>query len=118
MNRSAHVIAGSITSASVYAIITKSLDEEQTLKGFIFFLVAGGFMGALPDIIEPATSPNHRSFFHSIALLCAGGYLLYRFYVIKDITNQDIKIVITALCAAYGSHLVLDALTPMGLPLC
>lgn len=40
----------------------------------------------LPDQMEPATHPNHRQFFHSVA------------------------------CAAYGVHLALDATTRKSLP--
>src|ERR1051325_7138183 len=29
------------------------------------FAVVGAALGLLPDLLEPATSPNHRRFFHS-----------------------------------------------------
>ena len=37
----------------------------------------GLFFASLPDLIEPATNPNHRKFFHSLTtagLVCYGMY--------------------------------------------
>jgi hypothetical protein len=37
-------------------------------------------MSCLPDILEPATSPNHRKFFHSVVFAAAVGAGIYRTY--------------------------------------
>ena len=76
----------------------------------------GYFGGRLPDILDPPTSPNHRAFFHSLTAagitICALRGLCKR----EDVP-KEIKTAALAICAAYGSHLVMDAGTPMGLPL-
>jgi len=74
---------------------------------------AGGIVGILPDILEPATSPNHRGFFHSFAFIAI---LLWAF----GIFGVKLTLRATAFCAAtmlcYLSHLFLDSLTPRSLP--
>jgi LexA-binding, inner membrane-associated putative hydrolase len=74
----------------------------------------GGVAGVLPDLLEPATNPKHRRFFHSLscAILAAGGIheLLKR---VKDPMVR--KLIITA-ALGYGTHLGLDARTMQGLP--
>ena len=117
MNGPVHAIVGSASSSVVYLIIKNALGEEPTFWGFVGFAGAGGITGLLPDILEPATSPRHRGFFHSYALIAAAGYLAYRFFTSRDLSLQGLKVAAAALCAAYGSHLVLDAFTPAGLPL-
>lgn len=72
----------------------------------------GLFGGILPDAIEPATTPNHRAFFHSKTVLGAG--------VLVAANEADARTpAARIMCAGYAgyiSHLVLDAGTPKGLP--
>jgi len=79
---------------------------------------AGGLIGAsTPDLLEPATSYDHRSVFHSV---CAGGAVVYGAYSTmsenKLINNQFASAFIRGTAVGYGSHLVLDMTTSMGLP--
>ena len=72
-NGYAHSFAGTAVGLAV------PLMDKDTIKETPELLVAGplvgNFFGKLPDIIEPAfKNPNHRQFFHSIALLAAVGY--------------------------------------------
>ncbi len=117
MNRPQHLIVGSISAVGVYFVVKDALQEQPTMGDTLLFMGAGAFVGILPDILEPATSPWHRGIFHSSAMLCVMGYLAYRYFWAKDLTNSDISVVISVLAAAYSSHLVLDSCTPMGLPL-
>jgi len=107
--------------------------------------IAGGYAGAaLPDIFEPATSPFHRSLFHSWTFATGGAvatptgvkklktyaeqrvmhYELRRamdpangfWYVIAILFWKYVVQFVIGLIAGYASHLALDATTPMGLP--
>ena len=73
--------------------------------------VGGAIGGYLPDMLEPATSPNHREFFHSVT----AGVLLHR--VMPRNTDTPGTVLLKAIILGYFSHLTLDALTPKGLPL-
>ncbi len=84
----------------------------------------------LTDILEPAISPIHRKFFHSIAfssMVCSVGYyslrelqLLRRARAasgIKEITfTEVVNIFITSVSLSYLLHLIADGFTPKGLP--
>jgi len=146
-NRKIHTLVGAV-SGGTYAFFT-SLDQEP----FDQFLetVGGGFGGAgggrLPDIIEPALNPRHRSVAHAIVPAvaigakvvpiflsgkqqlrqCADGCRARRddatgFFekIFLWLAEKCLRLVCGAmagLASGYASHLVLDAFTPMGLPL-
>ena len=94
---------------------------ELTVKVFLYrlFLAAiGGLIGAsIPDTLEPAYNYNHRSVFHSV---CAGGAVAYIAYATMRenglVSNQYANTLLRGATIGYGSHLVLDARTPMRLP--
>jgi len=69
----------------------------------------------LPDILEPATSPNHRNFFHSVAAGTAIGVGMYK--ANRSNLPESNKELINLPGACYLSHLVLDSETEFGLPL-
>lgn len=75
---------------------------------------AGGCIGLLPDILEPATTPNHRSFFHSFSFIALAAWLAFRFC--RGLSFAA-KVVLALVALPYLSHLVLDARTKRGLPL-
>jgi membrane-bound metal-dependent hydrolase YbcI (DUF457 family) len=72
----------------------------------------GALLGLLPDMLEPASSPNHRRFFHSIAL--AAG--ITRSLCKKEVGNRSDDLLFLS-GTAYLSHLAADACTPKCLPL-
>lgn len=79
----------------------------------------GAFMGRLPDILESALHPNHRQFFHGIAvltLLSAGLLKAYRWSP-EDPFEKFLRGLMLIGGGAYLSHLICDASTPKGLPL-
>lgn len=79
--RKTHVIIGAGTGLAIDAILQYlrlplrddgSRDWSKFNWGEAIF--AGGIgavAGCLPDLLEPATDPNHRKFFHSVT--CGGG---------------------------------------------
>lgn len=77
------------------------------------------FLTKLPDVLEPAVHPNHRQFFHSVAvaaLLAAGWKALYDWQP-ESRDARFWRMVGMIGAGAYLCHLGLDALTPRSLPL-
>jgi len=111
-----HAVAGAVAGASVYLIGCWFFDKQVTLGGVVLSGLGGLASGCLPDLVEPATHPNHRGSFHSAT---AGGILGY--FDCKAMTypklSDDEKLAILVLSAGYFSHLILDALTPKSLPI-
>ncbi|HLP10630.1 MAG TPA: hypothetical protein VK177_01800 [Flavobacteriales bacterium] len=81
--------------------------------------VLGGGVGyacaTLPDILEPATNPNHRNFFHSYTTLGLTAYGAYKVHQ-STMTHQQ-KLLLNAAIVSYCSHLLADSETPNSLPL-
>lgn len=111
-----HGIISSLSALGTYLSIKHFKKEEVALEGIVGSLILGGVGGILPDLIEPATHPNHRSFFHSITLLALLGYSNVKTWQSENM-NDDHKLLISILTAGYGSHLLVDGLSKKGLPL-
>jgi membrane-bound metal-dependent hydrolase YbcI (DUF457 family) len=79
------------------------------------FAAMGATCAALPDILEPATSPNHRAHFHSLA--CGGAVTYGAFGKHTDRLHPDTAFTVQTMALSYLSHLGLDGATPKGLPL-
>lgn len=113
-NSTEHFITGGITSSLIYNATqsNKYVDIKKVLECGLL----GGLIASLPDILEPADSPHHRKFFHSISF---GLILINLINNLKN--NQNIPIetkeVLIPLAAAYGSHLIADLNTQKSLPL-
>src|SRR6266700_3269721 len=78
-NGKTHFIAGAVVGATVNVIVqstemAKDYDRPFDWREFFLCTGAGAFAGLAPDILEPATSPNHRQFFHSVI---AAGLVAY-----------------------------------------
>jgi len=86
-----------------------------TMKRCAFGVGAGALGGMLPDILEPATNPCHRKFFHSFTFGIVVTGSAVGVAVQKNI-DLDLKEAVGLLAAGYLSHLVMDAGTPAGLP--
>lgn len=114
-----HTMAG----LAVGMITFFSLEDEQFISDpavdFSVAAIAGSIGGKLPDILEPAISPNHRALFHSWPALALSLWLMHRLYKWQPKTDPERqwRKVIIALCAGYSSHLFLDSLTKKSLPL-
>lgn len=85
--------------------------------------LAAGALGALytnlPDILEPATSSNHRKVFHSVACAVAIGVGMKKAWAWKP--EEDLgrlaRFFVLVAGAGYLTHLALDATTKRSLPL-
>jgi membrane-bound metal-dependent hydrolase YbcI (DUF457 family) len=115
-----HLIAGLAVGAAVNGLIQwlECLDDQNKRFDWGEFLVctaAGGAAALLPDILEPADSPNHRKFFHSIT---AAGLVVYS--ISGRHTNgysASARKILMVLGMGYLSHLVADAGTPKSIKL-
>lgn len=74
----------------------------------------GAVVGVLPDVLEPATHPGHRALFHSVAFGTVGTMGVR--HLLERTEDPELRKLILCAAASYGSHLVLDADTPLGLP--
>ena len=115
LNRAEHAITGAFVGLATYGLHKLGKNEAPTIQGTIGSLLLGGFAGTLPDLLEPATSPNHRSFFHSAVFLIMLLNGNRKVWESQDLT-EDQKLVISVFSAAYGSHLVSDSRTAKNLP--
>ena len=112
--RATHEFAGSLTAIAVAATMPSASIVSVGASYFI-----GKNAGRIPDLLEPATSPNHRKFFHSWMALGAMSYGWKKAYDREPETDLEKFLRYVALVggAAAISHLVLDSLTPKSLPL-
>jgi len=115
-NGSTHAAVGAIAGLAVYGLVKRARNEEWTLGGAVAAVGCGAAIGISADVLEPALAPNHRGPFHSVALLTGVAYANKRALESTQITPEQ-KMATVVASAAYVSHLILDAATPMGLPL-
>ena len=109
------VLGALIALANDYAYKQKK-GQPMTFGDIIKSLIIGGLAGIAPDIIEPATNPNHRGFFHSVAMLNILAYSQDRTWQAHNLAEEQ-KQLISTLIDAYTSHLLSDSTTQKGLPL-
>ena len=115
MNKADHIIIGAFSALGIYSLFKLSKNEKITLQGAATSMAAGGLIGMAPDLIEPPTNPNHRSFFHSLGflmLLSAGNLKMWK----SNSIPEEVKEALSIMYGAYGSHLISDATTKRGLP--
>ena len=90
MNGATHrLVAGSAVCALLVAQERAATSNQPAPIHPLLGGAAAVVFTNLPDFIEPATSPNHRAFFHSItfaAHLCAG---LHRVHQWDPSSNRD-----------------------------
>lgn len=127
------MLAGAALGIVSSVVVQKKLHKTEDLEiGHIALATSMATASSrLPDILEPATSPNHRGFFHSVLFgiilgflgaelwqnlkerreerIRAGGNALHR----EEIVLGLFLIVIFA----FLLHLMMDSLTKRGLPL-
>lgn len=115
-NGPVHILVGGGLVTGLY-ILNKRLIKNEELKpeGLLGSFCLGAAGGMLADILEPATSPCHRRFFHSIVFAAIIVFGKDRFYQMMNFTDEQ-KRYFDWLIAAHFSHLALDARTAKGLP--
>ncbi len=118
MNRRTHVVMGAIAFFLYTYLLT---DPATAIDGTRLYGLAAVLAGALlPDILEPATSANHRGFFHSrgvargIAVLFGASVLLS--YGFPWLPPGPYAFPASCFFLGYLCHLLADSLTPRGLP--
>lgn len=104
----------------VVAVATWSPPEDHWSKHPFFAACVAGICGTLPDLIEPAISPHHRQFFHSVVfaagMALALGVGVYQWKPETEVGQVTRHLLLVA-GAAYLIHLAMDATTPRSLPL-
>ena len=116
MDTGKHMAIGAALGFGVYLLYKYLKNEPPSLVGTLMSLFGGAFAGLLPDLLEPATNPNHRSCFHSVALVLILIYGNYKVWENNDL-SEDQKLAVSLISTAYSSHLVADSTTTKGLPL-
>jgi inner membrane protein len=117
MNGGAHRLVAGVSIGLFMA------NEEEKTGKQSFRPVVGGLAGAaftcLPDVLEPATSPNHRQFFHSLlfAGVLVGGLVKLHKWEAESSSDKFLRGLGMIAISAYLIHLALDATTPKSLPL-
>jgi len=128
-DRKTHKTAGAVVCGGVNLALQlhKLSNSPQLPRGFcetvsrIIFLELGVFaatgwaiLGELADVLEPATNPNHRAFFHSVCF--AGAVLYWAFGEHSQKWQPDDRWAIRAAALSYVSHPCLDSGSAKGLP--
>jgi len=114
-NGKIHFIAGAVVGATVNVIVQSAemaMDYDRKFDWGEFFLStgAGAFAGLAPDILEPATSPNHRQFFHSIMAAAFVAWAISGKHTLK--LSRPTRLTLWVFGISYLSHIALDCTTP------
>lgn len=117
MNAQEHRFVSAATLGALGGTIAPT-DEERL--PYAAAGCAGGYcLGTVPDLIEPASHPHHRQFFHGWLFAGALAYGVYRLYRWEpETTDQKFWRAVGLIAgAAYLVHLAMDATTKGSLPL-
>ena len=118
MERSTHLFTGVL----VFIGFSLVLEAVNKTHGFpwIYGLIIVSIGSILPDILEPATSWRHRGIFHSMRVLLI---ILPLFCIVSLITlivsffsPSNLFYYLACFFLGYAFHLLVDSLTPRGLP--
>jgi len=90
--------------------------NEPSLQGTAVSFGLGSLGGTLPDLIEPATNPEHRKFFHSVGFSTFLSSILKEYVSENDASNEN-KLALSILILSYVSHILSDSTTPKGIPI-
>src|SRR5689334_19934612 len=125
-NAKQHFIVGAMITGAACLLLDATSEDEFSETGkrsfwekldfgrVLGFSLIGGAIALLADIFEPATSPNHRKFFHSFAFIGVLFWLAFGSHTTKCSKEERCDWFLCVL--AYLSHLVLDLMTKRGLP--
>ena len=118
MRAAAHA---AISGGSAFAIVAifKHRYPEARLPHPALAAVMAALASGLPDLLEPANSPHHRQFYHSVAFASVMTSGMKRLYDSMPTTPGEVLVRDVLLCVGFGymAHLCADATTAMGLPL-
>jgi inner membrane protein len=118
MRAVAHAAIAGVSAFGGIALLKRQYPDarlpDPIFAGFVAALAAG-----LPDYLEPATTPHHRQFCHSVAfagLLIAGIKKLYAWQPMSP-GEALLRDILLSVGIGYLTHLGADGTTAMGLPL-
>ena len=116
-NGTTHQIAAAAV-VGIGCLAAESGRGRKTEKPLLGAILATGFT-KLPDMLEPATHPNHRQFFHSVTFAGMLGVATHKVYCWKpdNPADETVRFFLLVCASAYFIHLLLDAGTPKSLPL-
>jgi len=118
-NRAAHAVGAVVVVGGLMAREELSNGGEITWKTLASGVLASE-LGSLPDLLEPATNPRHRQFFHGLAFATALGIGLHKLYEWEAETDLDrfFRALGLIVGGAYTTHLAMDfVFSRSGLPL-
>lgn len=110
-----HMVTGAIVGGGTYLTRKWQRNERPIVGEFVVCTLVGVGVALLPDLLEPATGPSHRSHLHSMMAGAALAYLSTRIWRMSELGESE-RILYVVGCLAYLSHLALDLRTPAGLP--
>lgn len=112
-----HQLAAAVTIGS--ACFCAEADQQKTSAKPVVAAALSAVLTNLPDVLEPASRPNHRQFFHSFVCAGALGVAAHKVYKWETDNRFDetVRFVLLVGIGAYLVHLLLDAGTPKSLPL-
>jgi len=146
-NRRAHSIVGAAFGGTTAFVLARDQDPGHRLMESLGGALGGAWGGRLPDLIEPALHPGHRSVAHALAPAGIAGAAVVprlragqqhvreragRCRARRDTATNALKQFLwwlaevacriaagamAGVAAGYASYLLLDAGTPRGLPL-
>lgn len=99
--------------------LSQNTENEDALKEALINSSVAVLATNLPDLLEPATNPHHRQFFHCVAfggLVASAGYMLYEWNP-EERWECIVRNLLLVGCGSYLLHLLADSFTPRGLPL-
>ena len=120
MDRKGHDIIGAFAGGISYLGDIKEHNETFNLAEFLLNICSGVIGSRLPDLIEPATSPSHRKFFHSLTCLTAisiADEKVNNYFIRTNRLSSRQRRLFKSVSRGYTSHLVGDSTTHNGLPI-
>lgn len=115
-NNDEHSLVGGLLGLLCYLGHKDLSGSKPSPLGAAASTILGAAAGSLPDMIEPATSPQHRGLFHSASVGLGLTYLLRKAARSETLSREE-KLVSAILGLGYLSHLSLDSRTSQGLPM-
>lgn len=117
MNGKAHAAISGISVAGLLVCL-RHRNAEARLPHPVVGGIVAALTASLPDLLEPATSPNHRQFCHSVVFAAALSVVLREVYDWAPDTplGQFAREVLLSAGLAYLIHLGVDATTAKSIP--
>ncbi|SRR5216683_1167385 len=115
-NSKTYLMIGAGVGVGALVVCKWIKNEKPSLWELIGSGLAGAAFGLLPDLLEPATGPNHRRFFHSYATAGLIGWANIKAWQDPALLERD-KLSLTIASSSYISHLLADSGTPKRIPI-